>query len=633
MPASDRTRNTTDATATTSRSKWLGVLKLSFGIDLRTLALVRVCLGTLIVADLLLRTRNFRAHYTDAGVLPRGDLLGLLDAWQWSAHLISGSATIQAVLFICAGLVGLSLLVGYRTRLATVLSWLFLASLHARNVNILQGGDVLLLLLLFWGIFLPLGARFSIDAALTREDTPRANTHFSAATIALLVQAMSVYFFSALLKSHENWIPNGSAVYFALHLETLATPVAHWLREFPTLMQWLTWYVWYLELIGPFLMLAPFLWPRMRLVMQILFITMHIGFALNLYIGLFPYVSVTSLLAFTPGWVWDRVGTWFRTPERTGLAIYYDEGCDFCRKICLILRTLLLLPKPPVESAQGNPEIYRTMQSQDSWVVVDHIGQHHVRWQALALLFQRSPLFAPLGCVMGLKLFKGMGDRVYALVARNRAHLSPVTQRWLAERDAPGEPSFIAQVVVVVFMGTVFAINLKTLDNISFKMPEPFASIQSTARLSQRWNMFAPTPSMVEGWFVASGELSDGTPVDLYRNQIGEPSWKMADYLPLNYETYRWRKFRSRLPRPKYLAYRPLYVRYLCQQWNRGRAKEFDVVRVKLYYNARWPQPHYRPARTERLLLWEQDCDEAPANALRRVQPLLDTGAGEDSSP
>jgi hypothetical protein len=71
------------------------------------------------------------------------------------------------VLFAIAALVAIALLVGYRTRLATVLLAL-LASLQARNPTLIQGGDNLLLLLLFWGMFLPLGARFAIDAALDR---------------------------------------------------------------------------------------------------------------------------------------------------------------------------------------------------------------------------------------------------------------------------------------------------------------------------------------------------------------------------------------------------------------------------------------------------------------------------------
>ena len=140
-----------------------------FGIDLRTLALYRVCLALIIIMDLVARARDLTAHYSDEGVLPRAALLGDIGQWAPSLHLISGSPKIQALLFMLAGVVALALLVGYRTRAATILSWLLLLSLQARNPAIMQGGDMLLYLLLFWGIFLPLDARFSVDAALNED--------------------------------------------------------------------------------------------------------------------------------------------------------------------------------------------------------------------------------------------------------------------------------------------------------------------------------------------------------------------------------------------------------------------------------------------------------------------------------
>jgi hypothetical protein len=47
-----------------------------FGVDLRSLALVRIGVGTLLLADLALRSRDFRAHYTDFGILPREAIAG-----------------------------------------------------------------------------------------------------------------------------------------------------------------------------------------------------------------------------------------------------------------------------------------------------------------------------------------------------------------------------------------------------------------------------------------------------------------------------------------------------------------------------------------------------------------------------
>jgi hypothetical protein len=45
------------------------------------------------------------------------------------------------------------------------LSFLMLVSVHGRNPTLMQGGDHLMRAMLFWSIFLPLGARWSFDAA------------------------------------------------------------------------------------------------------------------------------------------------------------------------------------------------------------------------------------------------------------------------------------------------------------------------------------------------------------------------------------------------------------------------------------------------------------------------------------
>ena len=74
--------------------------KTIFGCDLRSLALVRVCLGAIIIADLVLRARTFVAHYTDAGAVPRSALMLIDSHVSASLHMISGTGWINGVLFI-----------------------------------------------------------------------------------------------------------------------------------------------------------------------------------------------------------------------------------------------------------------------------------------------------------------------------------------------------------------------------------------------------------------------------------------------------------------------------------------------------------------------------------------------------
>jgi len=69
-----------------------------------------------------------------------------------------------AVMFALSGLVFLAFTIGYRTRFFHVLSFVCMVSLHDREIFTENGGDVALNLLVAWSMFLPMGARFSVDA-------------------------------------------------------------------------------------------------------------------------------------------------------------------------------------------------------------------------------------------------------------------------------------------------------------------------------------------------------------------------------------------------------------------------------------------------------------------------------------
>ena len=134
------------------------ILRELFGIDARCLGVFRIVIALIILADLLLRSPFIVENYTDDGFLPR-DLLSAPDCYL-SLQMLDGSYAFQVGHFILAGIGGLMLLVGFRTRTATAICWLLTVSLHARNAFVLDAGDDLLRSMLFWSLFLPLGLRY-----------------------------------------------------------------------------------------------------------------------------------------------------------------------------------------------------------------------------------------------------------------------------------------------------------------------------------------------------------------------------------------------------------------------------------------------------------------------------------------
>src|SRR5262249_33840418 len=154
--------------------------------------------------DLVQRAMDLRAHYSDAGVLPRAALIDQFSGdWAISLHLANGTTGFQAFLFTLHALCALCLLVGLRTRLATLACWILCCSLHARNPMVLQGGDDLLRVLLFWSLFLPLGARASVDALASSGRPAHAwsRTWLGAGAVAITLQICAVYWCTAVYKA------------------------------------------------------------------------------------------------------------------------------------------------------------------------------------------------------------------------------------------------------------------------------------------------------------------------------------------------------------------------------------------------------------------------------------------------
>jgi hypothetical protein len=201
-----------------------------------------------------------------------------------------------------------SLMLGYRTRLAAVASFVTVCSLQSRNPIICHGGDDLTRCLLFWGVFLPLGGRFSLDVRLGRTP-PIPDRVCNAATFALLFQTASVYVFGAAAKSHPVWHTDGTALYYALSLDSFATPFGHWLAGHPTLTKLLTFGTYWWEWLGPLLLLAPLRAPWLRLAVVVLFCGFHLGTGLALHLGPFPLAGCLAWVPFLPGRVWNWL-TW-----------------------------------------------------------------------------------------------------------------------------------------------------------------------------------------------------------------------------------------------------------------------------------------------------------------------------------
>ena len=112
-------------------------------------------------------------------------------------------ATLVALQFVLAGVLGLFVTVGYRTRLSLLLSYFLLLSVQLRNPWICHTGDQYFAVLVLWCLFLPLGNVFSIDRLRNPSKPLLPMQYVSFGTAALLLQIFWFYIGAGVLKHRE----------------------------------------------------------------------------------------------------------------------------------------------------------------------------------------------------------------------------------------------------------------------------------------------------------------------------------------------------------------------------------------------------------------------------------------------
>jgi hypothetical protein len=292
-----------------------------FGIDLRGLAFIRMVAGALVLTKLLIHYPDIHAFYTDDGVMPRNMRLGTLASGVpvLSLFWVSGSLWWAYLHFWIHGLLAVILIAGYKTRLVSVAVWLMSISLISGNSSVANSGDLLFGCLLLWGVFVPWGARCSVDSMRFPGVLPK--RVLSVGTAALVLQMPLLYFFSGIIKRNDaSWTVEFTAVANAL-LSHFASPIGTHLLELLTIRitQLMTAGTLFLEVVGPFVLFYP-LFPRLqprfeanllartRIVMVGLFATMHVGLAITLDLVFFQLVSFLGLLPLLPSAFWDSLG-------------------------------------------------------------------------------------------------------------------------------------------------------------------------------------------------------------------------------------------------------------------------------------------------------------------------------------
>ncbi|MGH1542614.1 MAG: hypothetical protein ACRBHB_19495, partial [Arenicella sp.] len=219
-----------------------------WSLELSSIALSRICLGLILIVDLLARLSQVEVFYSVDGLAPPSLVKGSFPA-VWNLYLLNDQLWYAKALISLNLVCALFWTVGYRGAWALVATWFLYASLFYRNSFIHSGAEVTLLSALFWMMWLPHSRKFSLDSK-SGEQEAHPNV-VSAGSVAYIGSIIIYYFFSGLNKSSPIWTSEGSALYYALNLDSLVSPAGVWLLSQSGTIQALTLLIWWLEVLSP----------------------------------------------------------------------------------------------------------------------------------------------------------------------------------------------------------------------------------------------------------------------------------------------------------------------------------------------------------------------------------------------
>ena len=549
-------------------STWFGKV---FDADLRSLAAFRIAMACIVMIDLVGKGRNLTALYTDEGVLPRRVLLAELRPWSISLNLISGTFLVEALLFGMAFVAALCLLVGYRSRLASIVVWAMVLSIQWRNPFVLHGADELLRVLLFWGMFLPLGAQWSVDRSRSLVPARISNRFVSIGVAGLFLQIAFMYWFAVFLKTGREWRVDGTALSYALSIDTLVSPTGTFLLRFPELLKVLSFGTMAIEAFAPFLLLSPFLKGPLRTIGVALIMSLHFGILVAMNIGFFPLLSAFCMVCYLPGWFWD-----------TALPRLRDA-----------------LPVPPqfghlAGQISSLPERLREGTS----------------WGRLTSIKRAGVSLVTVG---GAGLSPGSSGSYHV-------PLRPEVQERVATEPRSGVPalrsSLGANLLAAFFLIYVFIMNVTTVTDYTMPLPNYSLPMSVALGLDQRWAMYSPTPAQFSYWFMIPGVTQDGTQVDLLAavadqnpDRAAAVTWDKPDNVNETFRDIYWLRYLTTLTLPNSEERLLNFGGYICRSWNEWHPDgPMQLQTFEIVYFSQPTLPEGKRGEIQHQVIWQHRC-------------------------
>ena len=261
--------------------------------SIETLALIRILAGAMLLYTHAVWSLDLEAFFSSHGWMASSERPDFALSYLWWIK----SPTLLWALHIVSLIVFAMMMVGFRTRIATVLGFLFAASYVNRGIEASFGLDQVNVMLAMYLMLAPTGDAYSVDAWIRRrqglpEPGPAVSTNIAMRLIQL--HMCVVYFFAGASKLAGSTWWDGYAMWLSVaNLEYQSLDMT-WLSEWPKTVALLThvsvlWELTYFALV----------WPKLsRPVVLMLAVALHLGIAMFLGMITFGLAMIFANMAF-----------------------------------------------------------------------------------------------------------------------------------------------------------------------------------------------------------------------------------------------------------------------------------------------------------------------------------------------
>ncbi|MFJ1808745.1 MULTISPECIES: HTTM domain-containing protein [unclassified Streptomyces] len=256
----------------------------------------------------------------------------------FSVLLLSDSRTCFELCYVLALVTSALFMLGWRTRVLSVLFAVVVTSFHGRAIFMTDGGDNLILLMSIYLVLTACGRRWSLDARRDRLKTDRAG-NVSASTSSLFArqlrdarttlitvahncgmfviaaQVCFLYGSAGLYKVQGAFWGGGTALHYVLNLELFRPwpAISHFVDEYTLVVAVAGYLTVLLQVAFPFVLFGRLKYPVLAMLLG-----MHIGIAVLMGLPLFSGAMIVADAVFLP----DRFYTFLphlcrRTVRRT----------------------------------------------------------------------------------------------------------------------------------------------------------------------------------------------------------------------------------------------------------------------------------------------------------------------------